>query len=832
MAMAALLFVGAGIVGSTTPAAAAPTARQAVPNYPWSSLDAVAVWGGNTMVAGGWSFDPDTRGTIRILAAVDAVNTKLALSSTGGYRPDVAPFAGGRTNTGFGIAVGGLAPGNHLMCIAAQNVGVGEPWRLFGCRNFAVTQVNPIGSLDVVQSQGDRVLASGWTADPQTPIPNEVRIDVDGAPAAQVRASDVRSDVGAAYPFLGSLHGFNVTVPIGSGTHLICATGLNLDVGVDVLLGCAAASSFAINPIGHLDGLSVVSNHVVATGWAYDPDVGGTSSVIATIRHSPLIDPDSTPGSASLPRPDVAAAVGIDPAHGFSVPIPADDPGQNTVCLTVVNRGYGSDVPLGCATVTVDDRRPQGALTSITPTGGGHGATVIGNVHDPDANAAPVSLRVLVDGQLRTTIQANGGFSTTISGLSTGSHSICVTATDIVGTAPGVMGDRAFTCGAVSLATASGAVSIGTTGSPSVIGSVGPAASSPIAGVDRDAGISVTLHDGSTMWFFGDSSQTDLSGNLRYFVSGTAAYSPPGQPRTTTDAVINGAPVTFGTPISWGAPCPATAPNHVMWPMSATVQPKGGSLDRVIVFMENVCLGSGGTGESRGLAVVDWYYDSNNPPANQPIVANVLNQQIRDTRTYGVSSVLAPDGFVYASTCDGPLTGGWFTDYGPCHVSRVNPDDVDDRTAYQYWTGAGWSSDIGQVGAVVLPDLVAQDGSTVPVYPVASFTTRYDAATGLYVMAYSPWPGFTDQVVVRVATSPVGPWSAPVQVFLPDCHDSLSGTGYYCYAGTAQLQFDTGNLLGVNATLGLGYYDQLVGLAPQHGAYEVATVPFSVVKNP
>ncbi len=167
--VAGLLAIAAALSVSPSPASAAPAAptapaRPAAPNYPWSSLEAVAVWG-NTMVAGGWSWDPDTRGTIKILAAVDVVNTKLALATTGGYRPDVAPVAGGRRNTGFGIAIGGLAPGNHLMCIAAQNVGTGEQWRLFGCRNFAVANVNPIGNLEAVQSQGDRAVASGWTAD-------------------------------------------------------------------------------------------------------------------------------------------------------------------------------------------------------------------------------------------------------------------------------------------------------------------------------------------------------------------------------------------------------------------------------------------------------------------------------------------------------------------------------------------------------------------------------------------------------------------------------------------------------------------------------------------
>jgi hypothetical protein len=825
------LAAGLGALAFSAVPASAALARSAAPvNYPWSSLDSVAVWG-NTMVAGGWSWDPDTRGTIKILAAVDAVGTKLAISTTGGPRPDVAPVAGGRTNTGFGVAVGGLAPGPHLMCIAAQNVGAGQPWWLFGCRNFTVPEVNPIGHLDVVQSQGNRAVVAGWTADPQTPIPNQVRIDVDGKPATTVRAEAVRNDVATLFPALGNLHGFSVTVPISPGQHIVCATGLNLDAGVDVSVGCLFVLGFAVDPLGSFDSASVVGQQIIVNGWGYDPDAAGASSILATDRESPLIDPTSASGVASQPRADVAAALGIDPDHGFSFGVTPTDPGPNTVCLAVVNRGYGADRSLGCRTVDVDDRRPQGQLTSVTPTAGGKGATVKGSVSDPDAPTAAVPLHVVVDGSPFSSTTANGQFSIGLPGLSPGSHSICVTAVDLAGSAPGIAGDRALPCGGVSLATASGAVSIGTTGSPSVSGPVAPASTSPIAGVDRDAGISVTLHDGSTLWLFGDSFEHDPAGNLKYFVQGTAAWTSAAQPRTTTDAVQNGAPIKFGTPISWGAPCPSDSPTPVMWPMSATVQFQTPTVDRVIVFMEDVCLGSGNTGVSRGLAVVDWTYDSTHPPANQPIVAHVLNQQIRATRTYGVSSVIAADGFLYASTCDGPIDGGWLTDYGPCHTSRVDPDQVDDTSAYQYWTGTTWSSEIGQVGDINLPDMIDETGSQIPVYPVASYTTRYDAASGLYVMAYSPWPGFTDQIVVRIGTSPVGPWTAPVQVHLPGCHDSVEGTAYHCYAGTAQPQFSVGNLLG-SSNLGIGWYDQLTGLAPLHGAYEVGTVPFSVVKNP
>jgi len=213
--------------------------------------------------------------------------------------------------------------------------------------------------------------------------------------------------------------------------------------------------------------------------------------------------------------------------------------------------------------------------------------------------------------------------------------------------------------------------------------------------------------------------------------------------------------------------------------------------------------------------------NTNTSLSGVPIVGTVLNQFVRSQRTYGTSSMF--DGtHVYAYSCGPPIDGGWYTDYGPCRVSRVQPGSAHITSAYEYWNGAGWSPSEGAAANLTMPDLRAQDGSTLPVIPVASFTTRKVPGQNQYVMVYSPWPGFTDQVVVRVASSPVGPWSAPLQVFLPNCRDSIGGKQYLCYAGTAQPQFDS------SGAIGIGYFDQLVGLVPTRGAYLVATVPLRI----
>jgi hypothetical protein len=80
-------------------------------------------------------------------------------------------------------------------------------------------------------------------------------------------------------------------------------------------------------------------------------------------------------------------------------------------------------------------------------------------------------------------------------------------------------------------------------------------------------------------------------------------------------------------------------------------------------------------------------------------------------------------------------------------------------------------------------------------------------------MGYSPWPGYTNQVALRFATAPQGPWTAPVVATLPGCDDTVAGQDLHCYAAAVQPRFST------PGTIGLGWYDQAVSSAPLRGGY-------------
>lgn len=100
--------------------------------------------------------------------------------------------------------------------------------------------VNPIGPLELVTwPQKGSVRVAGWTADwdaPRTAL--QVHTYVDGKGVNSTTANRTRSDVGAAWPELGSNHGFDVSFPVAPGQRNVCVYAINVGNGVNTKLGC------------------------------------------------------------------------------------------------------------------------------------------------------------------------------------------------------------------------------------------------------------------------------------------------------------------------------------------------------------------------------------------------------------------------------------------------------------------------------------------------------------------------------------------------------------------------------------------------------------------
>ncbi|MFN8051255.1 MAG: DUF4185 domain-containing protein [Acidimicrobiales bacterium] len=800
---------------SRAPSVRAPSAESRTPygemNLAWTEPGMIGLVG--------WAKDPDVNRPINVVVGITNPNGApgLYVRTAGVYNPYL-PGTTAEKYRSYLIAIP-VSPGPHTMCVAALNVGKGNPNRLLGCKVFDVAPADPFGNLessDVLPS-GDVLRVSGWALDIGYVDPLSVKFTVDGAVAGRATANAIRPDVEASYPATGPAHGFVADVPIATGPHLVCAIATNIGRGADATIGCRPVLVAATQPIGNLESVTVGADSVTVTGWVGDPDAGGPIDVTLTdIVVGGVDDPFTRRMAASSSRPDVAAVTGLDARAGFTTSWNVTAPGVHVVCATGHNRGIGRDQLIACTTITIPDHRPGGLVASVTPLTSG--LRVTGTAADPDT-ATPVTVRIDVDGGTTTTTANGGSFDATIGSLSAGRHSVCVTLPDLGGARPGINGDRPLPCGTVIVTQNSpNATAVGTSGAVGPPTAVGPA-TGPVVGVDRDAGVTTRLRDGSVLWLFGDSVGYDSAGAMRYFVGGTGGWAPAGAPAITRDAGdADGSPYVLATPTATYPACTAQNPHQVMWPVSAVTVPAG-SRDRVIVFLSDMCLGSPTDYRYEGMAVAEWYYDPAAPPDGRPVQLTILDQKMATSRPFGTAAVIDDSGWLLMYACDRPANLADPAAFGPCRVARVDPNVVVDESQYRYWNGSTWVAGEGNAQPVTMPS----GGMAGYDYPASSFTVTWDAPHGVYVMAYSPWPGFTDKVVVRVSREPEGPWSVPVVLTLPGCDETVAGASRNCYGATPQPAFSASDRLGI------GWYDQAVPADRRRGQYHVATVPFVTV---
>jgi Mannosyl-glycoprotein endo-beta-N-acetylglucosaminidase len=178
----------------------------------------------------GWALDPDFFAPTFVDVYANGVGVAHLLANAS--RADVAAaYDGYGPLHGFDAVLPGVG-GN--VCVFAENLGPGSQNPLLGCRTVLGT--NPVGSLDVATHQPEGVHVSGWALDPDSAGPATVDIYANGVGMARITASGNRPDVGNAYPAYGSARGFDVVVPVAGGT--LCAYGVNVGAGSNVLLGC------------------------------------------------------------------------------------------------------------------------------------------------------------------------------------------------------------------------------------------------------------------------------------------------------------------------------------------------------------------------------------------------------------------------------------------------------------------------------------------------------------------------------------------------------------------------------------------------------------------
>jgi hypothetical protein len=106
---------------------------------------------------------------------------------------------------------------------------------------IAASAWDPFGNLEEARTVGGgQVQVTGWVWDPDSGTSaSPVHIYVDGQYRAQLTAGGSRADIAAAFPAAGPGHGFQTRLSIASGTHNVCAFGINVGRGQsNPLLAC------------------------------------------------------------------------------------------------------------------------------------------------------------------------------------------------------------------------------------------------------------------------------------------------------------------------------------------------------------------------------------------------------------------------------------------------------------------------------------------------------------------------------------------------------------------------------------------------------------------
>jgi hypothetical protein len=307
---------------------------------PFGSLEGLSP-GQSGVRARGWAIDPDNGGPVRVDFWADG-RTPLGSLNASGEREDVA-----KAYPGFGAAHGfdsqiNVPQGTHSVCAYGINVGAGAN-QVLGCRTVTVTN-NPFGALDVVSAKVGAAAIKGWVIDPNTASPVDAHVYVDGRPFAVLHADNPRPDIGRAVPGYGPNHGYHADLALASGTHTVCAYGINTGPGANTTLGCKNVT-LPSNPFGALDVVRTGSGGLRARGWALDPDNLGPISVHLYVQGG-----GAYPVLADSSRPDIGDAFpAYGKKHGFIGTLPGTT-GTHTVCAYAINKGPGANILLGCKT--------------------------------------------------------------------------------------------------------------------------------------------------------------------------------------------------------------------------------------------------------------------------------------------------------------------------------------------------------------------------------------------------------------------------------------------------------------------------------------------------
>lgn len=138
---------------------------------------------------------------------------------------------------------------------------------------------------------------------------------------------------------------------------------------------------------------------------------------------------------------------------------------------------------------------------------------------------------------------------------------------------------------------------------------------------------------------------------------------------------------------------------------------------------------------------------------------------------FGMTALLKHDGYLYVFGTHGGR-------YSGVQLARVpaEPDTVLDMSAYSYWTGSDWSSDIDNAVEVVPA-------------PVGELSVAWNEFLGRWIMIYLDEP--RRGIVIREAPELTGTWSEPQMLVDSADFPSLYGSYFHPWASDGEVVYFT-----------------------------------------
>jgi hypothetical protein len=283
-----------------------------------------------------------------------------------------------------------------------------------------------------------------------------------------------------------------------------------------------------------------------------------------------------------------------------------------------------------------------------------------------------------------------------------------------------------------------------------------------------DGAYSVTLGRDRVLWLFGDSFIGRVQDGRRtdaHLINNSAAVQTGGEPSDTTLRFVyrnlpDGRPLAFLQPqdgIGW------------FWPYHGVRTPQG-----LFLFLLQIEAAEGPAAFGFRLAAT-WMGKVENPDeAPEQWVMTQRKIPWGDAQRLFGSSVLLKEGYGYVyGTMDVTVDGRVRKQI---LLARAPADRLDDFSAWRFFSEGEWVADADRAEPVC--DDVAGE-----------FSVSYLPAVDRYVLVYTEG-GLSENIALRFAAHPQGPWSRPVKVYR--CPEADWNPHIFCYAGKGHPEIGAG----------------------------------------